>query len=223
MSQGYFITGTDTGVGKTLVSCSLLHAFSACGKSVVGMKPVAVSCEKGEWSDVERIVIASTIIVPREWMNPYALNLPIAPHIISKQMNVEIDISVIKMAYLELRSVAEVVIIEGVGGFLVPLNDLHDGSDMAQVLDLPVIMVVGMRLGCLNHALLTAQSIRASGLLLVGWVANQIDSQMMSFEENINALKQRLNCPLLGVLPFEQHVNAKKFSTLLDVTQLRAR
>ncbi len=220
MPQSYFITGTDTSVGKTLVSCALLHAFSARGKTALGMKPIATGCVNGEWMDVEAVVAASSITAPREWVNPYSLIPPIAPHIAAKQAGIEIDIVIIRQACLKLQNIAEVVLVEGVGGFLTPLSDCHDGADMAHILDLPVILVVGMRLGCLNHALGTAQAVQAIGLQLAGWVANQIDPQMTSFDENVHTLTQRLNCPLLGVLPFEQNVNAKKFSMLLDITQL---
>lgn len=220
MASGYFITGTDTGVGKTLVSCALLHVFAARGKTVVGMKPVAAGCENGKWMDVELLIAASTITVPRKWINPYALIPPVAPHIAAKQTGVEIDIAIILQACLELQNVAEIVVVEGIGGFLVPFNGHCDGGDMALALGFPVILVVGMRLGCLNHALLTAQAVRATGLPLAGWVANQIDPQMIEFEENVRVLEQRLACPLLGVLPFGQDVAAQKFLALLDVAGL---
>lgn len=220
MKQGFFITGTDTGVGKTLVSCALLHAFAARGKTVVGMKPVAAGYENGRWVDVGALIAASTISAPREQVNPYALMPPIAPHIAAQQAGIEIDIGIIRQACLELQNLAEVVIVEGSGGFLIPLSERHDGADLARALGLPVILVAGMRLGCLNHALLTAQAVRAAGLPLAGWVANLIDPCMLAFEENVRALEQRLHCPLLGVLPFEQGADAEKFSVLLDIAEL---
>lgn len=220
MSQCYFITGTDTSVGKTLVSCALLHAFSARGKTTLGMKPIATGCVSGEWMDVKAVIAASSVVAPRECVNPYSFIPPIAPHIAAKQAGIEIDVEVIRQACFKLQKIAEVVLVEGVGGFVVPLNDHQNGADMAHILGLPVILVVGMRLGCLNHALMTAQAVEAIGLQLAGWVANQIDPQMISFDENVRTLTQRLKCPLLGVLPFEQNVNAKNFSTFLDVAQL---
>jgi len=220
MATGYFITGTDTGVGKTLVSCALLHAFAARGKTAAGMKPVAAGCENGKWVDVELLDAASNVAAPREWINPYALILPVAPQIAAKRMGIEIDPTVILRACRALQNVAETVIVEGIGGFLVPLNSQYDTGDMALALGFPVILVVGMRLGCLNHALLTAQAVRATGLPLAGWVANQVDPKMIEFEENVRALEQRLACPLLGVLPFTQDVVAQKFSVLLDVAGL---
>lgn len=220
MTPGYFVTGTGTGVGKTLVSCALLHAFAARGKNVIGMKPVAAGCENGKWTDVELLVAASNVIAPRERINPYALTPPIAPHIAASRAGIHVDINTIHHACLDLRNLADIVIIEGVGGFLVPLNDHQDGADMARALGLPVILVVGMELGCLNFALLTAQAVRISGVPLAGWVANQIDPRMSAFDENVCALQQRLNCPLLGVLPFNRNADAKKLSALLNIAEI---
>ena len=220
MPQSYFVTGTDTGIGKTIVSCALLSAYSARGNTVIGMKPVVTGRVCGEWVDVKAIVAASSVAAPREWVNPYAFIPPISPHLAAKEAGIEIDVEVIRQACLNLQKISDVVVVEGVGGIMVPLNDRNDVADMACALDLPVILVVGMRLGCLNHALITAKIIQASGLKLAGWVANQIDPQMNSFDENLHTLKERLNCPLLGVLPFERNVSTKNFSTLLDITKL---
>ena len=220
MPQSYFVTGTDTGIGKTIVSCALLSAYSARDNVVIGMKPVVTGRVCGEWADVNAIVAASSVVAPREWVNPYAFIPPISPHLAAKEAGIEIDVEVIRLACLNLQKISDVVVVEGVGGIMVPLNDRNDVADMAYALDLPVILVVGMRLGCLNHALITAKIIQASGLKLAGWVANQIDPQMNSFDENLHTLKERLNCPLLGVLPFERNVSTKNFSTLLDITKL---
>jgi len=220
MPQSYFVTGTDTGIGKTIVSCALLSAYSARDNVVIGMKPVVTGRVCGEWADVKAIVAASSVAAPREWVNPYAFIPPISPHLAAKEAGIEIDVEVIRLACLNLQKISDVVVVEGVGGIMVPLNDRNDVADMAYALDLPVILVVGMRLGCLNHALITAKIIQASGLKLAGWVANQIDPQMNSFDENLHTLKERLNCPLLGVLPFERNVSTKNFSTLLDITKL---
>ena len=220
MPQSYFVTGTDTGIGKTIVSCALLSAYSARGNAVIGMKPVVTGRVCGEWVDVKAIVAASSIAAPREWVNPYAFIPPISPHLAAKQAGMEIDIEIIRQAYCNLQKISDVVVVEGVGGIMAPLNDRNDVADMAYALDLPIILVVGMRLGCLNHSLITEKVIQASGLKLAGWVANQIDPQMNSFDENLHTLKERLNCPLLGVLPFERNVSTKNFSTLLDITKL---
>lgn len=220
MPAGYFVTGTDTGVGKTLVSCALLHAFALAGKTAIGMKPIAAGCEAGKWLDVEQLIAASTVSAAREWINPYALVPPIAPHIAAKQAGVTIDLTVIQQAFYALQKTADRVIVEGAGGFLVPLGDRYDTRDLACALGLPVVLVVGLRLGCLNHALLTAQAIQSSGLPLAGWVANQIDPAMASLAENVDTLQQRLAGPLLGVLPFREQPDAKAFATQLDTRLL---
>ena len=222
MSVGYFITGTDTSVGKTLVSCTLIHAFAACGMAVVGMKPVAAGRgDEGEWADVEMLTASSNVSAPRSLINPYALIQPVAPHIAAREMGIEIDTAVILEACRRLQDIAEIVIVEGIGGFRVPLNNRHDAGDMARSMGFPVILVVGMRLGCLNHALLTAEAVQSVGLPLAGWVANQIDPQMLDFDENVHALQQRLPCPLLGVLPFAPGVMAQEFTNLLDINSLQ--
>lgn len=205
MVQGYFVTGTDTGVGKTTVSCALLRAFAAQGKKVIGMKPVVAGSENGKWPDVEQLIAASNISAAREYVNPYAFDPPISPHIAAQQAGIEIDLAVIQHAYQALSNQADIVIVEGAGGFLVPVNQTQKGADLARALNLPVILVVGMRLGCLNHAMLTAQAIRIAGLPLAGWVANGVDPQMRMLKENIATLEQRLEGPLLGIIPFTKN------------------
>ncbi|WON73322.1 dethiobiotin synthase [Nitrosospira sp. Is2] len=217
MTRGYFVTGTSTGVGKTLVSCALLHAFRRNGETAVGMKPVASGCEEGRCTDVDLLVAASSVTARRELINPYTLIPPIAPHIAAQRAGIEINVDTIREAWLELKKIADVVIVEGIGGFLVPLNAHQNSGDMARALDLPVVLVVGVQLGCLNHALLTAQAVGATGLALAGWVANCIDPHMAALDENVFALEERLDCPLLAVLPFDSAADAKKLAGLLNV------
>lgn len=209
MSVGYFIAGTDTGVGKTSISALLIRHFVAAGWSTLGMKPVAAGCVWQDGAlcsdDVQELLAASNVTVARELVNPYALLPPIAPHIAAAQAGCVIDLDVIIEAHAQLQQQAEVVIVEGVGGFCVPLNAVEDTADLAQRLALPVILVVGMRLGCLSHALLTVEAVAARGLVLAGWVANQIDPQMLEFEANVDALKQRIPAPCIAVVP---HFNA---------------
>lgn len=219
--SGYFITGTDTGVGKTAVACALLHAFSSLGRTVAGMKPVAAGLEEGRHTDVERLLAASSVNAPRELVNPYCLERPIAPHIAARQAGVTIDLELIRRAYDQLAAFAEVVIVEGVGGFKVPLNESEDSVDLASRLGLPVILVVGMRLGCLNHALLTAQAVREKGLSLAGWVANRIDPGMPVFEDNVQALELRLGAPLLAAVPWFERPEPEAIAVLLDLGKLR--
>ena len=218
--KGYLVTGTDTGVGKTRVSCALLQAFSATGRRVTGMKPVAAGCENGTWADVDALMSAGNVVMPRHVVNPYAFIPAVAPHIAASQAGAEISLDVIRQACLELRRQTDVVIVEGTGGFMLPLNAYQQGADMARVIDLPVILVVGIRLGCLNHALLTVHAIQTNGLLLAGWVANRIDPHMAAFEENVDTLRQRLDSPLLGVLPFMPGAEADVVSAQLDITAL---
>lgn len=223
MRQGYFVTGTDTGAGKTTVSCALLRTFAAQGKKAVGMKPVVAGSENDQWYDVEQLIAASNIHAEREYVNPYAFHPPISPHIAAQKTGVDIDFAVIQRAYQALSSQADIVIVEGAGGFLVPLNAQQTGADLACALNLPVILVVGMRLGCLNHALLTAQAIHASGLPFAGWVANCIDPQMQVLQENIATLEQRLESPLLGVVVFTNEVGSQQQFGLLNLAKIELR
>ncbi|MFM9913404.1 MAG: dethiobiotin synthase [Methylophilaceae bacterium] len=216
MTRAYFITGTDTNVGKTYVSCGLLRTFAAEGRSVIGMKPIAAGCELvGELlvnDDVRQLQAASNIKAALTDINPYAFVPPIAPHIAAQQASVEIEFAPIVQAFKRLQQQAEVVIVEGVGGFCVPLNAHQDSADLAVALGLPVILVVALRLGCLNHALLTVQAIHQRGLTLAGWVANDIGDGMLAQAENISALQQRINAPLIAQLPAQITADSAYFS-----------
>ena len=220
MGQGYFVTGTDTGVGKTLVACALLRAFAQEGKSVVGMKPVAAGREQGRWADIEALANAGTMQARARIANPYAFDPAIAPHIAAELAGVEIDLETIASAHEELSRLADIVVVEGAGGFLVPLSATQTGADLAARLGLPMVLVVGMRLGCLNHALLTRRQIEASGLRCAGWVANCIFPDMPHLDGNIRALEQRLDCPLLGVVPFLREPTTAGVSGLLSFDAL---
>jgi dethiobiotin synthetase len=205
MKTAYFIAGTDTGVGKTLVSSALVHGYTQQGLKSAGMKPVAAGCESidGRWlsEDVAQLKAASNIDAELSLVNPYAFAPAIAPHIAAEQAGVRIELTNIQSAYETLRQSADVVIVEGVGGFRVPLGSDWDTADLAQALALPVVLVVGMRLGCLSHALLTVEAIEKRGLSLAGWVANRIDPDMTAYAENLDALRQRIDAPLLGEIP----------------------
>jgi dethiobiotin synthetase len=220
VASGLFVTGTDTGVGKTLVACALLHALASTGRSVTGMKPVAAGGEGGRWADVDALLEASTVRAPAKLVNPYAFEPAIAPHIAAELSGVKIEIETIARAYGELSRRAEIVVVEGVGGFLVPLGPRDTAADLARRLGLPVVLVVGMRLGCLNHALLTRRQIAASGLRCAGWVANSIVPDMPQREANIRALEERLESPLLGVLPFVRDPRPRDAAQLLALEPL---
>ena len=220
------MTGTDTGVGKTLIACALLHAYAAAGKRVVGMKPVAAGAERSAEgllnADVRLLRSAGSVDASLALMNPYCFEPPVAPHIAAEQAGVVIDLKRIGQAFAQLAAAADVVIVEGVGGFCVPLNGKEDTADLAQHLALPVILVVGMRLGCLNHALLTAQAVRGRGrgLRLAGWIANRIDPDMAVAAENIRALAARLDAPLVGEIEFSASPDPARIAALLDVARL---
>ena len=217
---GIFVTGTDTGVGKTLIACALLHALAAGGHTVIGMKPVAAGREDGRFHDVTSLMAASTVCAPESLINPYAFDPAIAPHIAAAQAGVEIDSRKILAACAALSVMADMVVVEGAGGFMLPLGAHETGADMAAALGLPVVLVVGMRLGCLNHALLTRAAIAASGLRCAGWVANCIDPAMPALAENIAALEQRLDAPLLGSVAFSPDAAPKKIPPLLNIEPL---
>jgi len=201
MKQAFFIAGTDTGAGKTHATCALLHAFRAHGLTALGMKPIAAGTEAdGENEDVVRLRAASSFTAPAGQINPYCFPPPIAPHLAAREAGVAIDPGLLAEAFAALQKQADVVLVEGVGGFLVPLADDFDAADLASRLGLPVILIVGMRLGCLNHALLTQEAIRIRGLPLAGWIANRIDPDMNRFDENLQTLREKLRAPLLGVI-----------------------
>lgn len=219
--MNYFVTGTDTGVGKTLISCALLYAFAAQGNSVAGMKPVAAGCdEDGLNEDVKKLRAATSILASLGQINPYSFLRPVAPHIAARNAGVQINLQRILESYNELAAQAEVVIVEGAGGFRVPLNDTEDGADLALALGLPVILVVGMRLGCLNHALLTVRAISDCGLVCDGWIANVLDDEMTALDENIEALQQRIEAPLLAVVPWQANPDARSIAAQLDLDLL---
>ncbi|MDB5770171.1 MAG: dethiobiotin synthetase [Burkholderiales bacterium] len=201
----YFITGTDTEIGKTLISSAMLYALAQQGVRAAGMKPVAAGAElrDGAWhnEDADRIAAAANVAVPPELSTPYLLREPAAPHIVAAQEGVTIDMEHIRSCYDRVAGMADAVVVEGVGGFRVPLSDRYDTADLAQQLGLPVVMVVGLRLGCINHALLTAEAIASRGLVFAGWVANVVDLDMRYGMDNITALTERLPAPLLGCVP----------------------
>jgi len=200
--QAWFVTGTDTGVGKTFVCCALLQRAAREGRRALAMKPIAAGCDaQGRNEDVEQLIAAANVGAPRADINPYCFAPAIAPHIAAQQAGERIEPRCILEAYARLKPLTELLLVEGVGGFCVPLADGYDSAQLARDLGLPVILVVGLRLGCLNHALLSTEAIAARGLRLAGWVANRIDPEMVAWQENVAALSERLPAPLLGTLP----------------------
>ncbi len=219
-----FVTGTDTEIGKTLVTSALLHALGAAGVRAVGMKPLAAGAElrDGCWwnEDVDQIHAAAPLKLPRELTTPYLLRTPAAPHIAAAIDGVVIEYRRILDCYAQVRAQADAVVVEGVGGFRVPLTDAYDTTDLARDLGLPVVLVVGLRLGCISHALLTADAIAARGLTLAGWVANTVDPAMGHMNGNIQAIQARLPAPLLGHVPRLEHPSAAAAAACLNLSLL---
>lgn len=198
----YFITGTDTDVGKTYIATALVQHFCEQGLQAVGMKPVAAGAElvNGRLlnSDVIELIKASNVDADLALINPYVFAQAIAPHIAAEQAGITVSLDNIQQSFNALQAKADVVVVEGAGGFRVPINRQETMADLAIKLNLPIVLVVGVRLGCINHALMTAGSIRAAGLNLVGWVANRIDPNMPAIEENIATLKAMLKAPFIA-------------------------
>jgi dethiobiotin synthetase len=217
----FFVTGTDTGVGKTLVTTALLHALARHHPRVVGMKPVAAGTDLIQGTqaneDVLALRAASSCRVPPELDNPVLLPDAVSPHIAATRAGVRIAIAHIVACHRQLLQLADAVVVEGAGGFMVPLSDTETGADLAEALGLPVVLVVGLRLGCLNHALLTASAIRARGLTLAGWVANHIDPSMLAQGDNIAFLQQQLAAPLLASIAHQPQPDPKTLNLALPL------
>ncbi|HEU4664207.1 MAG TPA: dethiobiotin synthase [Dokdonella sp.] len=203
-ARGLFVTGTDTGVGKTYASVALLRALRARGSLASGMKPVASGCEATPHGlrneDALALIAASDPRPDYPTCNPFAFEPPIAPHLAARAVGIEVRLAPIRAAYEDLRARADRIVVEGVGGWMAPLSDHLMQADLARALGLDVVLVVGLRLGCINHALLSARAIAADGGRLAGWIANRIDPMMAVVEGNIATLRARIDAPLLGVL-----------------------
>jgi len=200
-----FVTGTDTEIGKTLVASALVHMQAARGWRVAAMKPVAAGAEwrDGRWcnEDVDALAACVSVHLPQELTTPYVFKTPAAPHIAAALESTVIDRTHLLDCFRQVRAQADAVVVEGVGSFRVPLNDNCDTADMAKDMGLPVVLVVGLRLGCISQALLTAEAIAVRGLSLMGWIANTVDPHMLYPQENIDAIAQRINAPLLACIP----------------------
>ncbi|MFA6229114.1 MAG: dethiobiotin synthase [Rhodanobacter sp.] len=204
-ARAVFITGTDTGIGKTHAACTLLHALRAAGYHAGGMKPVASGCvataEGLRNDDALALQAASSAPSPYAWVNPVALSEPLSPHLAAAQAGVTISLPPLRAAFEQLGARYQWVVVEGVGGWMVPLAPGLLAADLARQWQLPVILVVGLRLGCINHALLSARAIIADGCPLLGWIGNHIDPAMLAVDENIATLRELLPAPCLGLLP----------------------
>ncbi|WP_206954895.1 dethiobiotin synthase [Trinickia acidisoli] len=225
-----FVTGTDTEIGKTLVSCALLRGFAKAGLSAAAMKPIAAgahfNADDGMWhnEDADQLDEASGALLPPEVRTPYLLKAPAAPHIVAAQEGRTLKLAPIVECHREAMRRADVVVVEGVGGFRVPLDNKRDTADLALALGVPVVLVVGVRLGCINHALLTAEAIVARGLRMVGWVANIVDPAMRFVDENVETLREWLDrehgVPLIGTVPHLAPPSAERAAAYLDIDTL---
>ncbi len=204
-SEAVFVTGTDTGIGKTFVSCALIQAIKRTGKTVEAMKPVASGCEwsDGQWQNEDALALMQACESKTDYsvVNPYALPLATAPQIAAREANVNIDTMLLVSSFQKLQSHADFVLVEGVGGWLAPLSDNLDQSDLVAALKVPVVMVVGMRLGCINHARLTEQVIQLGGFNLLGWIANYCEAEFDSNGEYFNALNAVMKTSCLAKMP----------------------
>jgi dethiobiotin synthetase len=220
--HSFFITGTDTNIGKTAITCSLIAKCIEEGFRAGGMKPVAAGChiENGNMisDDVKKIIEVSNVDLNIKEINPYSFEPPIAPHISFKSN--EMDPDLIKKCLRSFENKMDYLFIEGVGGYAVPLTKTFTTADLVEVLDIPVILVVGMKLGCINHALLTVESISNKKQKLCGWVANRIDEDMQAYEENFSFLKEKIKAPCLGEVPYFKDFNPYKASKFIDINKL---
>ncbi|MBO9882689.1 dethiobiotin synthase [Xanthomonas sp. D-109] len=216
----FYVTGTDTGIGKTIASTALLHALRARGQRAVGMKPVASGCtrEAEGWRNEDALALQEAS-APRpryDDLNPYALPLPLAPELAAADAGVQLELAPIAAAFDRLRAQADVVVVEGVGGWAAPLSATLDQADLARALRLPVVLVVGLRLGCLNHARLSAAAIAADGLQCIGWIGNEIDPAMERIDDNMAMLRARLPMPCWGRLPYRPQPQAEQLAAQLQ-------
>ena len=219
MSSAWFVTGTDTGIGKSVASATLLHALRARGRRAVGMKPLASGCESTPdgWRNEDALALqaASDPRPAYDDVNPFALPNPLAPELAAADAGIRVTLAPIVSAFQRLSAQADSVVVEGVGGWAAPLSADLDQADLVRALDLPVVLVVGLRLGCINHARLTARAIENDGLRLAGWIANDIDPAMARSDENFELLKQRLPVACWGRLPFREKPDPAQLASLL--------
>ena len=221
---GIFVTGTDTDVGKTLVSTALMQSYKKQGLRVAGMKPVASGSQLTPQglrnADAEALMREQSVALPYGLVNPYAFAPATSPHIAAAAVGTTIVLQPLLRAFEEIRRRVDRVVVEGAGGWYAPLSDDLCIEDIALAFRLPVLLVVGVRLGCINHARLTAEAIERSSLPLCGWVANQIDAQFHDWQENIVALTQRLNAPLIGVVRHQASVDPEQAAQSLNLALL---
>ncbi len=219
MNNSFFITGTDTHIGKTEITCALIRLFMKKGYIAIGMKPVAAGTELIDNqlinSDVYKFLSINSVSQPVEIINPYSFDQAIAPHIASNLTSNEILFSKIKESFLLLQTKCDYLFVEGAGGYKVPLTTNKSTPDLINYLNIPIILVVGIRLGCINHTLLTVEAIKNNNHILSGWVANCIDLNMSEVDENIKYLVDNIEAPFMGKIPFQEEINSIKIADYL--------
>lgn len=225
MGNTYFVTGTDTDAGKTVVTCGLLEAARLKGLTTLALKPVSAGCQQTENGlrndDALALMEAMTLSLPYEQVNPLALAPAIAPHIAAQEASVRMTLDrLVGYSRGALMRKNDLALIEGAGGWRVPLNSREMISGLAKALNTPVILVVGMKLGCISHALLTVEAILRDGVRLAGWVANQMNPDMSRYDENLETLKSMIHVPCLGVVPFLEDTSASQIAGYLDISPL---
>lgn len=218
MTHAYYITGTDTEIGKTHATCALLARAAQNGLHAVGLKPVAAGTEvDGENEDVRRLMAASNVAFDARTINPWLLSEPVSPHIAARHAGTEITLPPIKASFDTANERADLILVEGVGGLYAPISDTLSQPDLIRALDIPVILVVGLRLGCLNHALLTLAALKHEGCRLAGWIGNLIDPAFLAQADNIDTLRQRIDAPCLGILPFDPNATLANLASAITL------
>lgn len=221
-----YVTGTDTGIGKTLASTALLHALRNHGLRAVGMKPIASGCElvEGQWRNADALALLAASDPRPDYadLNPYALPLPLAPELAAHDAGVVVSLDKLLFAHAQVASQADALVVEGVGGWAAPLSASLMQADFVHLLRMPVLLVVGLRLGCLNHALLSARAIAADGAHLAGWIASHVDPDMERVEDNLRMLRERLPAPCWGVLPHTVNPDPASMASRLRLPMLVA-
>jgi len=216
MTQAYFITGTDTEIGKTHATCALLARATQDGLRAVALKPVAAGTDvDGENDDVRRLMAASNVALDARSINPWLLTEPISPHIAARHAGIEITLPPITASFHAASARTDLVLVEGVGGLYAPLSETLSQPDLIRALSIPVILIVGLRLGCLNHAFLTVAALKHEGCRVAGWIGNLVDPAFQAQTDNIDTLRQRIEAPCLGILPFDPNATLGSLASVI--------
>jgi dethiobiotin synthetase len=222
MTKGFFITGTDTDVGKTRIALGLINKLNTMGHTTTVMKPLSAGCDSTpdglRNDDAVQLIQQASFKPDYDKVNPYAFKPAIAPHLAAEKENTVIDLSRIKNIFDELSAQADYIVVEGAGGWKVPINKQQTMAELASALALPVILVTGMRLGCLNHAILTIESIQHAGIPIAGWIANTLSKDFTELDANIKTLKEHLEIPFLGTVPYMEKCEPQQTGQYINIS-----